>query len=431
MHVNPSSATRSANPFIVDGFSPREVASPTTSAEVAETLREASAKRLGIIPVGGGTKLHIGNLPRQYDLAISIGNMRQVVDFDPENLTVTAEAGMRFAELQEAVREQRQFVPIDPPLADQATAGGIAAASSCGPRRFAWKSPRDLILGMEVALPNGDVVKLGGKVVKNVAGFDAAKLFVGSFGSLGVITTVTFKTMALPQASATIACTLPALSSLSSISSQLLSSYLTPTAIVGMNAAAAESIGFGRIGILLLAFQGFSRAVARQMDDCARIMQANGGEVLHGDAVTESVWTKLSGITVPPAHAVIRCSVPLTTTAALLEATQQLEEEFGFAVGAVGWMGSGTVYLRVSGDNNSAPSSLACFVKRVADMARAQRGRCVAEVLPVEIKREFDVWTCYLPQDTQQRPDFEFTRRIKDELDPHHSMCPGRWLGRL
>jgi len=441
MIMNESGIAQSLDALVVDGTRPREIVAPTSSQETAEVLREAGGKGRGVIPAGNGTKLHIGNPPTRYDLALSTRGMTQLVDLDPENLTVTVQAGMNFAELQRIVGEKRQFVPIDPPSTDRATVGGVTAARSCGPRRFAWKSPRDIILGMEVALANGEVVKVGGKVVKNVAGYDVTKLFVGSFGSLGVITAVTLKTMALSETNATISGSVASLTSLRNAASQLLDSHLMPTAIVGMNGAAAARIGVGNRAALVVTFEGLERAVTRQTTETRDLMDAHGVQNLGIATDSTRIWQQVADFAVPPCspqqpgepatvRAVVKCALPLTEMSEFMQQTEQMAEEAGLEAEVVGWLGTGTVYVRAACDV-SHNTKLPGFAQRIAADAQERQGHCVAEYLPPETKHAIDVWACLPREQTRSQDDFEYTRKIKEQMDPHSTLSPGRWLGRL
>ena len=146
----------------------------------------------------------IGNPPTRLDVVVDLSRMNRVIEHDDANLTATVEAGISINRLQQVIAERNQFLPFDPPCALRASVGGTVAANLNGPRRSFYGNVRDLVIGMRVALATGEHIKAGGKVVKNVAGYDMCKLFVGSFGTLGIITEITVRMAPLPEASATL-----------------------------------------------------------------------------------------------------------------------------------------------------------------------------------------------------------------------------------
>ncbi len=172
---------------------------PSTEEEVAGTLREASQAGQKVRLFGGNTKSWLGNAYVPTDLAISTRQLDQLVDYQPEDLTITVGAGTTLARLQEILGEQGQFLPLDPPELDGQTLGGLLASNRTGPRRLLYGTLRDLLIGCRFVLADGSIGHSGGRVVKNVAGYDLHKLFIGSMGTLGLLTEVTFKVLPRPQ----------------------------------------------------------------------------------------------------------------------------------------------------------------------------------------------------------------------------------------
>ena len=197
----------SNSPFALFGQAPAEAAAPRTVAEAQEIVRGATG--LGIVPWGGGTRQHVGYPPERYDLALSTEHLNAITEYEPADLTVTAQAGVTLAQLQRTLAEQGQWLPLDAALPERRTVGGLVAARADSLRRFACGSVRDALIGVSVINHRGEVVKGGGKVVKNVSGYDLPKLYCGSWGTLGLIVEATFKVAPLPEASATPSCPCP------------------------------------------------------------------------------------------------------------------------------------------------------------------------------------------------------------------------------
>src|SRR5574338_934537 len=170
----------------VDGMRPHLVVAPTTEAELAGVLAQAHAFGLSAVPYGAGSHITMGNIPSKYDVAISMRELSRIVAHEPADLTVTVEPGVRLSHLQAVLREDNQFLPLDPPCA-HATIGGLIATAAQGPMRYAFGTVRDWLIGVRVVHADGRVSKAGGRVVKNVAGYEMTKLHCGSLGTLGLI----------------------------------------------------------------------------------------------------------------------------------------------------------------------------------------------------------------------------------------------------
>jgi glycolate oxidase FAD binding subunit len=195
-HVVTNPAELSA--WRVNHKDPRAAVQPTEAAQVAEIIRYAGAGGLGLIPSGGRTKLGIGLPPTRYDIALDLSRMNRVLAYDPEDLTLGVEPGVRVEDLRRTLLEEKQFLPLAVPFADRATLGGIAAANSNSPMRHSYGGVRDFCLGMEFVTGDGLQAKSGGRVVKNVTGYDLHKLLIGSLGTLAVITRLNFRTFPIP-----------------------------------------------------------------------------------------------------------------------------------------------------------------------------------------------------------------------------------------
>ncbi|MFQ6011885.1 MAG: FAD-binding oxidoreductase, partial [Nitrososphaerales archaeon] len=190
--------------YSVDGVEPQYLAEPKTWDEVEEVLSIAKGFSRNVLPRGNGTKLGIGSKPAGLGVVLLTKNMDKLIEHEHENLTFTAGAGMPLTTAQEILSKKGQFLPLDPPQSAKATLGGIAATNSSGPMRMRYGTSRDLIIELKAILPSGKSIRSGAKVVKNVAGYDMKKLFIGSFGTLGLISELTFRTYPLPESELTI-----------------------------------------------------------------------------------------------------------------------------------------------------------------------------------------------------------------------------------
>ncbi|HET9597430.1 MAG TPA: FAD-binding oxidoreductase, partial [Anaeromyxobacteraceae bacterium] len=212
------------------GAVPRLVLEPATVEEAGEALAACARDRLRVLFVGGGTDLELGRAPEGVDAVLRTSRLARVVEHVPADQIVVAEAGLTLAELQRHLAPHGQRLALDPPLAARATVGGAVAANAFGPRRCRFGASRDLVVGMTFVRADGTVAKGGGKVVKNVAGFDVPRLLVGSLGTLAFIGTVTFRLHPLPEAAATVAVAVPDAARLRALAAAVVAAQLEPVA---------------------------------------------------------------------------------------------------------------------------------------------------------------------------------------------------------
>ena len=196
--------------YAIDGQTPGAAVQPVDRAAVSSVMQWAAAQDAAVAPRGGGTMSGLGNVPARLDLALDLRKCSRVLDFQPDDLTVTVEAGMTLDVLHAALAQGRKYLPLEAPHPAMATIGGILSTNFTGPRRFAYGLPRDWLIGIAVVSPGGGESKAGGRVVKNVTGYDLNKLYTGALGTLGVIVEASFKLTPVPRHSkALIACFLP------------------------------------------------------------------------------------------------------------------------------------------------------------------------------------------------------------------------------
>src|SRR5215469_7221209 len=172
---------------------------PCAAQELAEQLRDASAKRQSISLRGNASKCGMAGPLVQPDIAISTSRLNRILQYEPRDLTVSVEAGLSWREFSVALAKHRQMVPLDPFFSDEATVGGVVAANVSGSRRRLYGSVRDMVIGMTFATLEGKLIRTGGMVVKNVAGLDMGKLMIGSFGTLAAIAVANFKLLPMPE----------------------------------------------------------------------------------------------------------------------------------------------------------------------------------------------------------------------------------------
>jgi glycolate oxidase FAD binding subunit len=248
---------------------------------------------------GNGSKLGWGGLVKQADFVLSTQKLNRILDHAIADLTVTVEAGVKLADLQAFLEPHRQFLPIDPSYPEQATIGGIVATSDSGSWRQRYGGVRDLVLGCSIVRSDGKVAKAGGKVVKNVAGYDLMKLFTGSYGTLGILTQVTFRLYPLPEDSKTLLLTGDA-QALSQACQDLLKSGLAPTCADVLSCHLMRSLELGNNLGLLVRFQNITESVTEQVDQVKALGQKLGLSIAEFTAESEeTLWKQLKNQMMP------------------------------------------------------------------------------------------------------------------------------------
>ncbi|MFN0196551.1 MAG: FAD-binding oxidoreductase [Planctomycetaceae bacterium] len=216
---------------------------PATAAELERFLGENSLNaKKPLYPVGGRTALHYGYPLRDPGVVISTSGLARVIDYPARDMTVTVEAGIRMEQLADLLSQERQRLPIDVPQLQRATLGGILATNTSGPRRYGYGTLRDYVIGISAIDARGKAFHAGGRVVKNVAGYDLCKLMIGSLGTLAVVTQVTLKLRPVPEKSAWLWCNYPNWQQLDQALERLTTTETRPVAIVALNSLAAEQI---------------------------------------------------------------------------------------------------------------------------------------------------------------------------------------------
>jgi glycolate oxidase FAD binding subunit len=405
--------------YAVDGKVPAFRCVPETPEQIGMLLRTCTEAGAAVVPWGGGTAMRLGNIPSRADVVVDLGRFDRVIEHDAANLTATGQAGVPLSTFQGAVRGERQFLAIDPPHPSRATLGGLVAANSNGPRRMLYGGVRDVVIGMKMVLATGESVKAGGKVVKNVAGYDMCKLVVGSLGTLGIITEVTLRLTPLPETAATLVTTGSLTKNLELVE-LLFYSALQPAGIALLSPDLAKTAGLADSpSTLAIWSEGFEEAVARHVQEIT--IQATriglAGKVLRGDAHAR-LWERVQDFGTAEGDLVIRVIVPVGAVGTVVTAIDQWavhEQRASYVAHA----GSGTIWVSLAAN----PTSAAWF-GRLATLAGDHQGHAVMTAAPPQFKAGVDVWG-------PAPPSFPLMREVKQQFDPHRILNPGRFIAGL
>lgn len=387
---------------VVDGVPAAVVARPTTIDGVSAVLREATGQGLVTVARGGGTALTWGCPPERVDLILDTGGLDRLVEHEAGDLVVVAEAGLPLRELQDAVGRAGQELVVDIPRERYdagSTVGGVLATAPSGPRRLQRLAVRDLVLGTTVVLADGTVATSGGKVVKNVAGYDLAKLMTGSFGTLGIVVRAAFRLHPVRPHRAYVLRTGP-LEEVAALAREAVASQLAPAAVEIDRPAGSDE---ATLAVLL---EGTEEAVAARAADAAALVGGTAGE-------EPPWWARL------PAGAVTaKGTATLVGVADLLRAARAAEQAYGAGV-AVRGSAAGVLHAGITAADAAAVGGVVAALRAAAPSPR--EGTVVVLRAPVHLREGLDVWGPV--------GGLDLMRAVKHQLDPGRNLAPGRFVG--
>lgn len=416
----------------VDGKIPSTIVYPPTAEHVARVLRCAMDHDLAVIPCRNGTKLAIGGPPRRYDIALSLKELNQVWHYEPADLTISLEPGMKFGDFQYFVGRHGLWLPLDPRGGTKASIGGIIAANAAGPLRQGFGGPRDMVLGLKIATTDGKIVKTGGRVVKNVAGYDLGKLLIGSYGTLGVIVEASLKLYPKPAERFTFTLRAGSMFAARDLRRSILRSPLDPLRLVLLNGTAAALVGGmepasdRKVAELWVEVGGAARVIARCERELGQLARGAGAAPARMDgAEADIAWGGISDL--PgwlqekyPNVTVLKASLPIAASEEFLGRAQQEGDAGGIPAAAFAQVGVGIIHICLL--EVKSIERLGSLATRIRKAAGDLGGLLVIEQCPTELKGCAEVWGA--PGD-----DFEAMRNMKSAWDPKGILAPGRLVG--
>ncbi len=425
--------------YAIDGISPMGVVVPEDRVQVGEVMRWAAENQVTVFPRGGGTKMALGNPPDRIGLVLDLSRLDRVIDYQPGDMTATVEAGIRLAALQSELGAARQFVPLESPSPDRATVGGILATAWAGPMAHAYGPPRDWLIGIGVVGADGVATKAGGRVVKNVTGYDLNRLYTGSLGTLGIVVEASFKVSPLQPEELVVLAPFDSMEeavqggwevlnlvsgpqSYLAVSDGLARHFLASRSGYTLGQAAGESMGGLGIGFL----HGRAEAVRRRAEDTSAsllsagamgIVSAGGDEPRAARQwATDLGWLDSSQPTLSMRLSAPRRIIPVLAASCLNTGLQETASEM------VVDPGFGTVKLMFWGE--SEPEEVLATIGDVRRIARQHGATAIVEICHPSIKVKLDVWG-------PEPGSMDIMRRIKEQLDPQGLLNSGRFLGRI
>jgi len=427
--------------FEINGVVPMAAVSPGSPEEAAAVLRLANERGLVVAAAGGLTKQQIGGVPERIDILLSTTRMNKVEEYDPGDLTIAVQAGIPFAEMQRQLGEHQQWVPCDAAHLEHATIGGLLATGAAGPLKSTFGHMRDFCIGVQFVTADGKVAKGGGRVVKNVAGYDLMKLMTSSYGSLAVITRANFKVFPRPRQTRTFVCSFGSLDEALEFRTRLFKSPLTPMCMEILSPRAPEYLGDAGpvhdpdhyapdkpVSLPALEWQIALRAAGSDIV-LARYARELGTAVTRtlDGAEEEKFWKHVSHFeqSVLSRHRnamVIYTHLAIQGVGPALQALERTAPDYNLIPAAVGRAATGNLVLAFMPLSVDPPSAM-----QYANCVSAFRGMLPpgssAEVAqcPTEAKLHFDVWGT-------TPTNVEMMRAVKRAIDPKNILNRGRFI---
>lgn len=401
--VLPRTRERPASAYPIEGVLPELALRPGSADGVARVLAAAFEAGAAVVPQGARTALTLGRPLTRYDVALDMTGLDHIVEYEPADMTVTVEAGVTLAALQERLAEEGQYLSVDPPPSDEVSIGGLLATARAGAWRGHLPSARDLVLGVTVATPEGTLPSSGGRVVKNVTGYDLHRMQTGALGALGVIVSASFKVAPLPEATSTLALRCADLATAERAAFELRDRRLPLRALTILDPPSAADLGFDAGIVLLVAFEGVAGAVARaerETGDLARRLRAQRLDVR---ATTMAALRRRAAPTADDQLTVIRLGVAPSDVCAMLVRVA--------VAGFEGWahLAAGAVLARATDVDGRTVEELRAHATSMGGFLQVEQApRALREGLP--------------PPE-----DLDLLRALKQRFDPSGVLNPGRW----
>ncbi|MEB3341540.1 FAD-binding oxidoreductase [Okeania sp.] len=391
---------------------------PETQTQLSDVVACCAKNNWVILPCGSGSKLHWGGLlkvdPTTHDegiIVVSCDRLNGLIEHAVGDLTVTVEPGMKYTDLQATLAKTGQFLPIDPAYPEAATIGGIVATADTGSLRQRYRGVRDMLLGISFVRSDGKVAKAGGRVVKNVAGYDLMKLFTGSYGTLGIISQVTFRVYPIQEASGTVVL-VGEKNNIAQATKTLLSSALTPVAIDLVSVNLVKELGLGKGVGLIVRFQTIIDSVEEQASKLLEVGNSLGLNSIRYDGNEAELWNKLKQkIWQSQENKEIICKIGVMPNK-VVETLEQpvLENGLGLIHG-----GSGLGELRFNYVTIET-------ILELRQWCESTGGFLTVLVAPLEMKQKLDVWG-------YNQNGLEIMRRIKQKFDPQNILNSYSFVG--
>jgi len=422
--------------YTVGKICPNVVLLPSDESQGKLIIKLAQKYHKKIIFLGNNSQQNFGGKLESIDWAVSLSGLNKIVSHDVADLTATVQPGIELKTLQKQLRQHQQFLPLNPPFSASRTIGGIVMNNDSGSLRYQHGSCRDLILGMRMALANGTVIKTGGKTVKNVAGYNLSRLFIGSMGTLGMATEITFKLAPLPKFSQSIILGFEKTHGFSSFLNKVLSSHFTFSQCEYFNSEFKNEFLDGKLlsdsqHYIALNISGNKKMVEHSINELNKLSKnfsAKESTVLFGkgeQSFLESIENRFSTHHQNKNSIIGKFIVPKSELAPIIDFTENHSKIDSCQLSLIGHAGNGTLYFKIDTKNaNLSSSETISLINDFREEAKNRGGTLHVTYAPNNIREANLIWgkaedTIYL------------MRSIKNKYDPENIIAAGRYYGGL
>lgn len=401
---------------------------PKTEEEIVNVLKYANENKKTVTVEGGGTKRGYGGLIETTDILFSLEKYKGIVEHTVGDMTLTVKAGTTFKEIQDYLAKHHQKISLDPFLPEHATIGGVIAANDSGPKRLGYGSARDAVIGLRMIYPDGTVIRSGGKVVKNVAGYDMNKLFIGSMGTLGVISEVTVKLRPVPKHESLIHLSFPDgnLEEIRAFSARLLDSMMEPVTLELLCPSLSETLTGEKSYSLAISFEDVENSV-RYQEEFVKKNQPPGSKLkIFSNEEATVIWEKFYSIVPNGAfnsenmltEARLKIGVVNLDVLKIVREAHLLQDSHNLFVEAHGSLGNGLCQVIFRGSGEDILDSITILREKATQLG----GYAVVKHLPLSLREKANVWG--------DKPAYFFLHEgIKAKIDPNKILNPKRFIG--
>ena len=428
--------------YAVDGLVPSAVVEPASAEEAAEIVLFAKSEKLALISCGNRTKLGIGMPPARYDFALDMTGLNKIAYYDPSDLTLSVDAGIRLADLADTLAKENQFVPLAVPFFEECTAGGTIASGISSALRYSYGSARDFLLGAEFVNGAGALTKSGGRVVKNVTGYDLHKLLIGSLGTLAVITRLNFRTFPSTPGYGQLVAAFSLAEAVVKFQSAIAKSPLTPSSFQILGPEAAQRVAEFKEDSeaplpawfapehwrVCVAFEGTEPVLRRYSTDLVQYAEQSGAASYHlldksTSELLGSALRELPGLLSrsSPAAAIFRIDMLPAFPADILR-LREVSDRLAVPCAIFANL-PGPLYFALQPKvlDDGSVAALAQIAAGVFEYTASHNGQASILFCPPQLKRLVNAWG-------PARKDVELMRRVKTAFDPQNTFAPGRFV---
>lgn len=417
--TNPATLAR----YAVDGVQPRWVALPARLEELSRLLRLAWDEHLAVVPRGSGRRMGLGNIPARVDLVVELSRFSELLACEPDDLTVTVQAGITLQALAAQLAVHRQFLPLDLVVGAPRTVGGVMAVNDAGPLRFRYGTARDLLLGVRFVQADGTLTWGGAKVVKSVTGYDIPKLLVGSLGTLGFLAELTLRLHPIPEAEGHWLVSFSSAERAGEFLTSILGSSVQPCRLELLNGEALHEVGLpstpAAVAVTVGSVADAVRSQAATLEGFAR-RHAAERHVL----ITPDFWLGLGRLLSPEDGVVLKVVTLPALSADRLSLIETVATSLGLRARVVAEAGHGVLRSSLTGSLSVEEWERDVIVP-LRERVAPEGGSVVVEAAPRALKERFDVWGPIEPG------VLAIMKRLKAEFDPRGILNPGRFVDRI